>query len=51
LEAVLPTWKPRAGIIYIVFPSRRGLVPAVRGFVDFVGQAFSSMDDDVKHRA
>jgi DNA-binding transcriptional LysR family regulator len=51
LEEVLPNWKPRAGIIYLVFPSRRGLVPAVRGFVDFVGHAFSSGTNDAKRRA
>jgi DNA-binding transcriptional LysR family regulator len=44
LEEVLPTWKPRAGIIHIVFPSRRGLIPAVRSFVDFVGQAFAAVN-------
>ena len=35
LEPVLPGWAPRPGVIHAVFPSRRGLVPAVRRFLDF----------------
>jgi DNA-binding transcriptional LysR family regulator len=38
LEHVLAGWAPRAGIIHAVFPSRRGLVPAVRRFLDFLGE-------------
>lgn len=38
LEQVLPGWAPRTGIIHAVFPSRRGLVPAVRRFLDFLGE-------------
>ncbi|AVO48926.1 LysR family transcriptional regulator [Melaminivora suipulveris] len=33
---VLPTWRPRAGIVHAVFASRRGLLPAVRALVDFL---------------
>ena len=39
LVAVLPGWAPRPGIFHAVFPSRRGLVPAVRKFLDFLGEA------------
>jgi DNA-binding transcriptional LysR family regulator len=38
LEIVLPEWSPRPGIMHAVFPSRRGLVPAVRRFLDFLGE-------------
>lgn len=38
LEEVLPGWQPRPGVIHAVFPSRRGLVPAVRRFLDFLGE-------------
>jgi DNA-binding transcriptional LysR family regulator len=38
LEIVLPGWAPRPGVIHAVFPSRRGLVPAVRRFLDFLGE-------------
>ncbi len=38
LEQVLSGWAPRPGVIHAVFPSRRGLVPAVRRFLDFLGE-------------
>jgi DNA-binding transcriptional LysR family regulator len=36
LEELLPDWSPPRGVIHAVFPSRRGLLPAVRGFIDFL---------------
>lgn len=41
LIPVLPGWAPRQGIFHAVFPSRRGLVPAVRRFLDFLDEAIS----------
>jgi DNA-binding transcriptional LysR family regulator len=38
LVQVLPGWGPRPGIVHAVFPSRRGMVPAVRRFLDFLGE-------------
>jgi DNA-binding transcriptional LysR family regulator len=38
LQQVLPGWAPRPGVIHAVFPSRRGMVPAVRRFLDFLGE-------------
>ena len=38
LAEVLPGWAPRPGVIHAVFPSRRGLVPAIRRFLDFLGE-------------
>jgi DNA-binding transcriptional LysR family regulator len=38
LVEVCPEWRPRPGIIHAVFPSRRGMVPAVRRFLDFLGE-------------
>ncbi len=38
LVPVLPDWAPRPGMAHAVFPSRRGQVPAVRSFLDFLGQ-------------
>jgi DNA-binding transcriptional LysR family regulator len=35
---VLPDWRPRAGIVHAVFPSRRGLLPSVRAFLDFLAR-------------
>lgn len=37
LALVLPGWGPEMGVLHAVFPSRRGLVPAVRAFLDFLG--------------
>jgi DNA-binding transcriptional LysR family regulator len=41
LVPVLPGWAPRPAIVHAVFPSRRGLIPAVRRFLDFLGEASS----------
>ena len=38
LVHVLPDWRPRAGIVHAVFPSRRGLLPSVRALLDFLGR-------------
>ena len=36
LEVLLPEWSPPKAVIHTVFPSRRGLLPAVRHFIDFL---------------
>ena len=38
LIRLLPDWDLPTGIVHAVFPSRRGLSPAVRSFVDFLAQ-------------
>ena len=38
LELVLPGWAPAQGVFHAVYPSRRGMVPAVRRFLDFLGE-------------
>ncbi|SFC66793.1 transcriptional regulator, LysR family [Polaromonas sp. OV174] len=38
LVPVLPGWAPKPGMVHAVFPSRRGQVPAVRSFLDFMGE-------------
>ena len=38
LVHLLLGWAPPRGIVHAVFPSRRGLSPAVRGFLDFLGE-------------
>lgn len=38
LVPVLPGWAPLSGMVHAVFPSRRGQVPAVRSFLDFLGR-------------
>ena len=39
LLRVLPDWAPAPAIVHAVFPSRRGLSPAVRSFLDYLGEA------------
>jgi DNA-binding transcriptional LysR family regulator len=34
LEVVLPTWRLPLGICHLVYPSRRGVLPAVRALID-----------------
>jgi len=38
LEIVLPDWSLPSTNLYIVYTSRRGLIPAVRSFIDFVAE-------------
>lgn len=38
LVHVLPGWGPSPAIYHAVYPSRRGMVPAVRRFLDFLGE-------------
>jgi DNA-binding transcriptional LysR family regulator len=38
LTRVLPEWSSPEGIVHVVFPSRRGLLPAVRSFIDFLAE-------------
>lgn len=38
LERVLPEWSGPEGTMHFVYPSRRGLLPAVRALVDFLAE-------------
>lgn len=38
LEVVLPDWRLPQGIFHAVFASRRGMLPAVRVFIDFLAE-------------
>jgi DNA-binding transcriptional LysR family regulator len=42
LQLVLPGWAPPVGLVHAVFPSRRGMVPAVRRFLDFLGERLAA---------
>ena len=46
LVPVLPQWTPRREIVHVVFPSRRGLLPAVRALIDHLAEAFSALRED-----
>src|SRR5690606_11798615 len=38
LEVVLPHWNLPQGIFHAIYPSRRGLLPAVRVFIEFLAE-------------
>lgn len=44
LVEVLPGWAPPTGVMHAVFPSRRGMVPAVRRFLDYLGEHVQGED-------
>ena len=41
LVDVVPGWTPLGGIVHAVFPSRRGLLPSVRSFIDYLAAEYS----------
>jgi DNA-binding transcriptional LysR family regulator len=45
LEVILPQWSPPQGIVHCVYPSRRGVLPAVRVLIDWLAE---KMPDAVK---
>jgi DNA-binding transcriptional LysR family regulator len=38
VEQVLPAWTLPLGVFHVVFPTRRGLLPSVRAFIDFLAE-------------
>ena len=42
LVNVMPGWTPKGGIVHAVFPSRRGLLPSVRSFIDFLAAEYAA---------
>jgi len=44
LVRVLSDWAPPREIVHAVFPSRRGLVPAVRALLDHLAERFRALD-------
>jgi len=46
LVSLLEGWAPRREIIHAVFPSRRGLLPAVRALIDFLAEGYASLRED-----
>lgn len=45
LKKVLPDWSPRRETIHVVFPSRRGMLPAVRALIDFLSEKYASFQE------
>lgn len=48
LERVLPGWELPLGICHAVFPSRRGLLPAVRVLIDFLAERLPPLLEAVR---
>ena len=46
LLRVLPDWEPRREVIHAVFPSRRGLIPAVRLLIDHLAEQYASFEEN-----
>ncbi|MDZ4046723.1 MAG: LysR substrate-binding domain-containing protein, partial [Pseudoxanthomonas sp.] len=46
LEVVLPQWSLPQGICHAIYPSRRGLLPAVRVFIDFLAERLPGIIED-----
>jgi len=38
LEVILPEWSPPEGVVHCVYPSRRGVLPAVRVLIDWLAE-------------
>lgn len=49
LVDILPQWAPRAGIIHVAFPSRRGLLPSVRTLLDFLAAEYGTLNRMEEH--
>ena len=46
LVCLLDKWQLHRDLIHVVFPSRRGLLPAVRTLIDELGEFYASFDED-----
>ena len=46
LVRVLEGWAPPREIVHAVFPSRRGMLPGVRGLIDFLAGQFAALEED-----
>lgn len=45
LVRLLPHWRPRREVVHAVFPSRRGLLPAVRTLIDHLAEGYQTLFD------
>jgi len=45
LARVLSDWAPRRETIHVAFPTRRGLIPAVRGLIDHLADRFAAIGE------
>jgi DNA-binding transcriptional LysR family regulator len=40
---LLPDWLPTAGVVQAIFPTRRGLLPSVRSFIDYLVAEYDAL--------
>lgn len=45
LLALFPDWQLAPGIVHAVFPTRRGMLPALRAFIDFLSESLITADN------
>ncbi|RYF26053.1 MAG: LysR family transcriptional regulator [Comamonadaceae bacterium] len=50
LTRILPQWSTPRGVVHAVFPSRRGMAPAVRRLLDFLGETVPGHNEVVCRR-
>lgn len=43
---LLPQWRPVAGTVQAIFPSRRGLLPSIRSLIDFLAAEYAARPAD-----
>lgn len=46
LVKLVPDWVPKGGMVHVVFPSRRGLLPSVRKLIDYLSFRFTQLQED-----
>ncbi|CAP40999.1 LysR family transcriptional regulator [Bordetella petrii] len=51
LVRILPDWLSPSGIVHCIYPSRRGMAPAVRALLDFISDRLPSMYARMEHGA
>lgn len=42
---LLPGWAPRREVIHVVYPSRRGLLPAVRSLIEHLAESYAAFEE------
>ena len=45
LVRLLPDWSPPKEVIHAAFPTRRGLIPSVRGLLDYLAGQFAQIEE------
>ena len=51
LVRLLPDWTTPVGVVHAVFASRRGMTPAVRSFLDFLGEYLPACSEVLRRAA